>query len=62
MIVQVLVGCTTRRPIVPDEEFAVCTVDADSETDATLIAAQMVACWPPVEMVTSTTILALLEL
>jgi hypothetical protein len=40
---KVRVGWTTRRPIVPDEHISYVIVEADSESSATLLAAQIVA-------------------
>jgi len=53
----VRVGFTMTRPVIPDEFFAHVIVAGSSETEMTLIAAQMVACH--VEMVTSTEIIEL---
>lgn len=58
MIVTVIVGFTTSRPVVPDEHFAKVVVAADSEEEGTLIAAQIVACH--CEMPTSTEIVDLI--
>lgn len=53
------VGYTTTRPVVPDEHFTTVVVTAENETDAKLLAAQLVAA--RCEMVTSTEIIELLR-
>jgi len=41
----VLVGYTTQRPLIPDQHYACVAVATDrGPNDATLVAAQMVAC------------------
>lgn len=52
----VTVGWTSHRPIRPDEHLSSVTTTGDSDTECTLAAAQIVACRPSCEMVTSTTI------
>lgn len=52
----IFVGFTTDRPIQPDQHFARVIVAAQTDHDACLVAAQMVACNRGVEMVTSTVI------
>lgn len=56
----VRVGYSTRRPVVPDEKHTTVIVVAENETDAQLIAAQVVA--THCEMVTSTEIVEFLRL
>jgi hypothetical protein len=58
LIVAVLVGYTTSRPIIVDEHVSRIVVDAPDETAATLLAAQWVASRPGVQMPTSTLITA----
>jgi hypothetical protein len=53
----VRVGYTMSRPVVPDEFFAYVLTCGETETELTLIAAQMIACHA--EMVTSTEIIEL---
>lgn len=53
----VQVGFTSTRPVQPDQHTAWVQVAADTEQQAHLAAAQMVAGWPHAEMVTSTTTL-----
>ncbi len=53
------VGWTSTRPVRPDEHTAWVHVWASTETEAQLVAAQMVACRPGCEMPTSTRILDL---
>jgi hypothetical protein len=62
MIARVLVGCTTVRPVQPDQEFRVVLVAGETETECQLVAAQMVVSHDNVEMPTSTEILDLLEI
>jgi hypothetical protein len=50
------VGFTTVRPVIPDQHHARVVVSVHDEIEATLVAAQIVACGRAVEMVTSTAI------
>lgn len=71
MLVSVLVGYTTSRPVIPDEHHTLIVQDCTSETEACLLAAQWVASkeWivregnrevtRRVEMPTSTKVLAI---
>lgn len=70
MIVRVLVGFTTSRPIVPDEHFAAVIVHVDcprhediprAECEAELLAIAIVCADTSVEMPTSSAIEAVLE-
>lgn len=54
---RVAVGWTSERPVRPDQHLSGVVVTADTLLDCTLIAAQMVACRPECEMVTSTAVL-----
>lgn len=53
----VLVGFTSRRPVVPDEHFATVLIASTDEIDAQLAATQMVACWPHCVMPTSSKVI-----
>lgn len=52
------VGFTSRRPVVPDQHITRVWVAADTEVEACLVAAQVIAC--RYEMVTSTRIVKLI--
>lgn len=62
MIARVLVGCTTVRPVIPDQEMRIVLVAGDTEAQCSLLATQIVASHPEVEMPTSSTILDILEI
>lgn len=57
MLVHVLVGWTSSRPVIPDEHTHLIVVDCPTETAATLLAAQWVAHRPGCQMPTSTKVL-----
>lgn len=52
MIVWVDVAWTDRRPIVPDQHWSRVSLETETEAEAELLALQLVASRPGVEMVT----------
>ena len=58
MLVGIIVGYAIERPP-SDQEFSFVVVEAETEVEASLIAAQVTACHA--EMVTSTTVHTLFE-
>lgn len=58
MLVSVVVGWTSSRPVIPDEHLSLIVQDAVDEQDASLMAAQWVASRPRCQMPTSTSVVA----
>jgi hypothetical protein len=55
--VRVDVGFTTVRPVIPDQYLSRVHLEVENEADAELLALQLVASRPGVEMVTSSVVL-----